>query len=76
MTLGGMTGFAIGGGIALAQECAWSSAIWRGSVAACVTGLLLKWWWQIWVRGLHQVQTEKLKAEIAAQKQTAAQTKT
>ena len=60
MILGGMTGFAIGVGFGVAQGGAWPSILWRASVAACVAGLMLRWWGNVCLNSLRQARRERV----------------
>ena len=59
MTLGGLLGFVIGISLGLAQDCAWPTVLWRASVAACLSGLVLRWFGGVWVKVFHQAQRER-----------------
>ena len=67
MIIGGLFGFTMGVGIGIAKDSSWGSILWRASVAAYLSGLLFRWWGQIWVKGLKQAHSEKLAAAVAAQ---------
>jgi hypothetical protein len=60
MLVGGLLGFLIGMGFALAQESEWPSALWRASIGAYLAGLLMRWWGRVWVNSIRQMQTEKM----------------
>jgi hypothetical protein len=62
MILGGLVGFLIGLGFGLAQGTAWSTILWRASVAACLGGFIFRWWGSIWVNSLYQAQQEQWSA--------------
>ena len=59
MILGGLIGFLIGICFGIAQGSAWPKVLWRASVAALLAGLLLRWWGQVWIKGLRQAQSER-----------------
>lgn len=48
MILGAIIGFLLGAGMALADDCSWSTALWRGCAAALVVAVLARWWSGIW----------------------------
>lgn len=50
--LGSILGFLVGAGFSLAEQCSWSTAIWRACVAALVVALLTRWWSRIWLQSL------------------------
>jgi hypothetical protein len=54
MVMGAMIGFGIGIIFGVLQECSWPSILWRGSVAAFVAGMLLRWWGRLWVQSLRE----------------------
>jgi hypothetical protein len=50
--LGSITGFLVGAGFSLADDCSWSVALWRACVAALVIAMLTRWWSRIWLQSL------------------------
>lgn len=60
MLIGGMLGFVIGIVFGRLQAAEDSTVLWRSCVAALVAGLLMRWWGQVWVRGIHQAHVERL----------------
>ncbi|HVY68688.1 MAG TPA: hypothetical protein VHH73_02100 [Verrucomicrobiae bacterium] len=74
MILGGLLGFLIGLAVGLAQQNGWPSILWHASVAAYVSGVMLRWWGGVWMRSLQQVQHERV-ALARAKAESAAQTK-
>jgi hypothetical protein len=52
MLIGGVAGFLIGGALSLAQDNAWSTALWHACAAAYVAGLLMRWWGRAWRKNL------------------------
>ena len=52
MILWAMVGFLIGTGCSLADDCTWSTAFWRGCIAALITAVLARWWGNVWLEGL------------------------
>ncbi|MDX1952333.1 MAG: hypothetical protein SFY81_09110 [Verrucomicrobiota bacterium] len=65
MMIGGLMGFGIGLVFGLAQNSSWPSILWRSSVACLVSGLLLRWWGQVWVNNLHAAYQQQLAAASA-----------
>ena len=59
MMLGGLLGFGIGLVFSWAQGSPWPSVLWRASVAAFASGLLLRWWGRLWIHALQQAHREK-----------------
>lgn len=72
MIIGGLIGFLIGLAVGLARQNGWPSVLWHAAVAAYVAGLLMRWWGSVWLKGLQQVQYERL-AAARAKSETAAQ---
>lgn len=54
MILWAIIGFLIGTGFSLADNCQWSTAFWRGCVAALITAILARWWGNVWLDGLRE----------------------
>jgi hypothetical protein len=52
MIMGGFLGFGIGGVTGLVKEVTWPALFLRACVAALFSGLLLRWWGQVWLSGL------------------------
>lgn len=52
MILGGFLGFGIGLFLSWVQGSSWPSMVWRASVAALATGVLLRWWGRLWIEAL------------------------
>jgi hypothetical protein len=69
MIMGGFLGFLIGTSVGLAQHRSWSSILWRASVASLGAGFLLRWWGQVWIKGLTEAYQEKLAAAEAQRNQ-------
>jgi hypothetical protein len=63
MITGGLLGFVIGISFGLLQHSGWPSILWRASVAAFGSGVLMRWWGRIWVRSLQQAYQERHAAE-------------
>ena len=68
MTLGGLLGFGIGLVFSWAAGSPWPSVLWRASVAAFVSGVLLRWWGRVWLKALQQSHREKQAALQASLK--------
>jgi hypothetical protein len=54
MMMGAIVGFSIGIIFGLLHESTWPSILWRGSVAALIAGLLMRWWGKLWIQGLRE----------------------
>jgi hypothetical protein len=67
MITGGLLGFVIGISFGLLQQSGWPSILWRASVAAFGSGLLMRWWGRIWVRSLQQAYQDRRAAESATE---------
>ena len=65
MIIGGLLGFLIGLAVGLARQNGWPSILWHASVAAYVSGLMLRWWGSVCLKSLQQVQHERLIAARA-----------
>ena len=72
MISGGFLGLLIGLGFG-ATTCGseWPAVLWRASVAALATGLLLRWWGGVWIRALQQAHAEHVEAAARAEAQPA-----
>lgn len=46
-------GFLLGAGGSLAGGCDWSTALWRACAAALAAAILVRWWSNAWMAGLH-----------------------
>ena len=60
MITGALAGFAIGGVSGLAQGAGGSEIFWRAAVSAGVLGMLMRWWWGIWRKSLHEAQMRRI----------------
>ena len=60
MLIGGMLGFTTGIIFGRLQAAEDSTVLWRSCVAALVTGWLMRWWGQVWVRNIHAAHAERL----------------
>ena len=56
MITGALIGFVIGGFSGLAQGAGGSEVFWRAAVSAGVLGMLMRWWWGVWRKSLHEAQ--------------------
>jgi len=52
MILWAIIGFLIGIGCSLEDACQWSTAFWRGCIAALAAAILARWWGHVWLDGL------------------------
>jgi hypothetical protein len=52
MILGAIVGFLIGMGFSLADDCHWSTALWRACAAALIAAVLTRWWSNMWLQNL------------------------
>jgi hypothetical protein len=62
MITGILAGFAIGGTLGLLQGAGGGELFWRAAVSSAVLGFLMRWWWRIWRRSLHEAQQKRLQA--------------
>lgn len=81
MILWTIVGFLIGIGFSLEDNCPWSTAFWRGCIAALATAVIARWWGDVWLDGLRdsirQRQLQKAaQATAAAAKPTKPTSKT
>lgn len=60
MLMGGFAGFVIALITGLLQEVPWPVLLCRACMAALIGGLLLRWWWRVCVRSLHESYNEPL----------------
>ena len=60
MITGALGGFAIGGFSGLSQGAAGSEVFWRAAVSAGVLGMLMRWWWGVWRRSLHEAKMQQI----------------
>lgn len=60
MILGGMLGFLIGVGFGWLNRSPWPDVIWRALVVTYLAALLMRWWGNIWIRGLRECQATQL----------------
>ncbi len=52
-------GFFIGGFSGLLQGVGGSEIFWRAAVSAGILGMLMRWWWGVWRRSLHEAQLKR-----------------
>ena len=64
MILGGLLGFVMGLVLALSQQAEWPSVLWRASIAAYLSGLMMRWWGRMWVKSLKEVSLQRT-AEVS-----------
>jgi len=65
MALGGLLGFCIGLVFGLAQGSSWPSVLWRASVIAYLSGMLLRWWGRVWIQSLQRTHVERCAQQAA-----------
>ena len=70
MILGGLIGFLIGISFGLVQESSWPAVFWRASIAAYVSGFLMRWWGKVWVQGLQEAYQERRAAQAKMEVQS------
>jgi hypothetical protein len=69
MILSAIVGLLIGIGFSLEEGCSWSTAFWRGCVAALVAALLARWWTGVWLEGLRDsIRQRQYKRSVPAPK--------
>lgn len=66
MITGALLGFVIGSSSGVAQGAGGSEVFWRAAVSAGVLGFLMRWWWGVWRRSLHEAQMKKAHAMTEA----------
>jgi hypothetical protein len=54
MILWAIIGFFIGIIFSLREGCEWSTAFWRGCIAALTAAVIARWWGQVWLDGLRE----------------------
>jgi hypothetical protein len=71
LLIGGALGFGTGLLFSWAQQSSWPSCLWHACLAAYITGQLMRWWGNAWMKQLKQSLLEKQAnaeaAEAAAQ---------
>jgi hypothetical protein len=68
MILGALIGFLTGAAFGLAARSDGPSIFWHASVAALVSGVLVRWWGRVWVRNWKAAWEDRL-AELGARRQ-------
>jgi hypothetical protein len=69
MILWAIIGLLIGIGFSLVDNCQWSTAFWRGCVAALVAAILARWWSNVWIEGLRDsIRQRQYKRTVPAAK--------
>jgi hypothetical protein len=67
LLIGGLLGFLIGFIFSWAESSSWPSCLWHACLAAYVTGLLMRWWGNAWMRHLQQSLQDQQSLAMAAQ---------
>lgn len=62
MITGALLGFVIGGSSGVIQRASGGEVFWRAAVSAGVLGILMRWWWGVWRRSLHEAQMKRINA--------------
>jgi len=57
---GSALGFLVGMGSGIASDNPWPAVIWRACVAACLAGMMFRWWARVAVKNLKLAQEERL----------------
>ena len=70
--LGALIGFSVGVSIGVARGNEWSGIFWRATLSAVASGLLLRWWGNLWIQCL--AASNRDRAEQAAKAATATPT--
>ena len=52
MIFGAIVGFFIGAGFSLADDCPWTTTLWRACVAALIGAVMTRWWSRVWLQSL------------------------
>lgn len=66
MITGALAGFTLGGSLGVSQGASGGELFWRAAVSAAVLGILMRWWWQIWRRSIHEAQQKRIQAMTEA----------
>jgi hypothetical protein len=69
MLIGAMIGFSLGIALGFAGSAEWPTMLWHACAAAAVLGWLLRWWGQVWTRGLRDALEQRRAVEATARKQ-------
>ena len=67
MLMGGAMGFGIGLIFSWAQKSSWPSSLWHACLAAYITGAMMRWWGNAWLKQLKQSLLERQAAAEAAE---------
>ena len=59
MIFGAIVGFLIGGGFSVADDCSWSTALWRACMAALVLATVTRWWSRVWLQSLRDAVNQR-----------------
>jgi hypothetical protein len=59
LLIGGLLGFGIGLLFSWAGDSPWPACLWHASLAAYLTGVLLRWWGGAWRRNLEAALRER-----------------
>jgi hypothetical protein len=62
LLFGGLLGFVIGLAFSWAQGSTWPNALWKASLVAYLTGLLMRWWGRAWRKNLERALIERQSA--------------
>lgn len=67
MILGAIIGFLTGTFFGLAARSDWPAVFWHASVAALISGMMMRWWGRVWLKNWKSTLEQKL-AKIEAQR--------
>jgi len=67
MVIGGLIGFSIGLSMGWAHDCPPLTMLLRASVAAFLSGVVLRWWGRVWVKSYLQAQHQKMVSSVQTQ---------
>lgn len=66
MLTGVLIGFSMGGLLGVLQGASGGELFWRATVSGAVLGILMRWWWRIWRRSLHEAQLKRMQVMTEA----------
>jgi hypothetical protein len=66
LLIGGLLGFGIGLLFSWAEASSWPACLWHASLAAYLTGLLVRWWGGAWRKNLEDALREQQSVAAAA----------
>lgn len=66
MITGTLAGFTLGGFLGVLQGASGGELFWRAAVSAAILGVLMRWWWRIWLRSIHETQQKRIQAMTEA----------